>query len=94
MSVRRFTILLGDQKHHRHFISSPRLSFLFANLYFFSASYDCIVRLWDVSTNKCVREFHYHSDTVYTLSFSTHGTWLASGGFDGRVIVWDVKVRL
>ncbi len=37
-----------------------------------------------------LHRFIGHSNMVYCLSFSPDGRWLASGGWDGQVFIWDV----
>jgi transducin (beta)-like 1 len=49
------------------------------------------VRIWDVKTSKCLRELRQHTQAVYSVKFSPDARYLASGGFDGRIIVWQVS---
>lgn len=42
------------------------------------------------ATGGAVLELSGHTDTVSSLAFSADGTFLASGGMDGRVKVWEV----
>ncbi len=54
-----------------------------------SGGEDRIVRLWDVATdNKSYRELKRHQHLVRTLAFNTEGTLLASGSYDGTVVVF------
>src|SRR5205085_11427012 len=55
-----------------------------------SCSYDRLVKLWDVSTGKLLRDLKDHSDAVYGVRFSPDGKLLATGGADRAVKVWDV----
>jgi WD40 repeat protein len=51
-----------------------------------SASFDKRVRLWDLTTNKPVREFTGHSDFVYAVTFvGPEGEYLASASKDRSV---------
>ena len=49
------------------------------------------IRLYDFSTGKLLRVLKGHEDTVFDLSFSEDGRYLISGGYDKRVIIWDMK---
>ncbi len=60
-------------------------------------SNDNMVRLFDASRGelKCELKSHtkgdiFLSSAVYSLAFSPNGKFLASGGHDGRIIVWDL----
>ena len=61
---------------------------------------DNTVRLFDTSKGTLAGELEAHTKGkiflptgVYSLAFATNGKWLASGGHDGRVVLWDWKNR-
>ena len=48
------------------------------------------IKLWNPATGKLVREIPKpHKDAVLCLDFSSDGRWLASGGADRAVRVWE-----
>ena len=49
------------------------------------------IRLWEVATGKNIHTFWGHTTDVQSLDFSPDGTFLASGSFDGTILLWDVK---
>jgi WD40 repeat protein len=49
-----------------------------------------IIKLWDVSTGQLLRTLEGHSDTVWSLAFSSDGGMLASCSSDGTARVWNV----
>ena len=49
------------------------------------------IRLWDVTTGENVHTFWGHSSDVQDLAFSPHGDLLASAGYDGAILLWDMK---
>ena len=49
------------------------------------------IRLWDVATSENIHTFWGHTTDVQSLDFSPDGKMLASGGFDGTILLWDVK---
>jgi WD40 repeat protein/serine/threonine protein kinase len=46
---------------------------------------------WNQARGQAVHQFLGHSNLVYTLAFSADSRWLASGDWDGRVIIWDLE---
>lgn len=52
------------------------------------------IRIWDVATNENIHTFWGHNSDVQSLSFSPDGTHLASSGFDGTILVWNLKPYL
>jgi periodic tryptophan protein 1 len=62
-----------------------------------SASADCTVRLWDIATQQTVLTMTHHKTKVQSLAWSpansetAHQGLLASGGFDQRACVLDVR---
>jgi RNA polymerase sigma factor (sigma-70 family) len=46
------------------------------------------VRLWDVN-GKSLHELRGHSERVEAIAFSPDGKTLASGGYDGKVYLWE-----
>jgi WD40 repeat protein len=55
-----------------------------------TASYDRLIRLWDVMNTKAGPVLKDHSDSVYGVAFSPDGKLLVSGGADRAIKVWDV----
>ena len=49
------------------------------------------IRIWDVATDENIHTFWGHTSDVQSLAFSPDGTHLASSGFDGTILVWDLK---
>ena len=54
----------------------------------------CPVLLWDVERGENIAAFKGHSTDVQDLAFSPDGTLLASGSFDGTILLWDLKPYL
>ena len=49
------------------------------------------IQLWEVATGKHIHTFWAHVSDVQDIAFSPDGTLLASGSFDGSVLLWNTK---
>ncbi|KAL1333951.1 hypothetical protein HN51_062817 [Arachis hypogaea] len=56
----------------------------------FSSSHSRQIRVWDLSTLKCVRSWKGHDGPVMCMACHPSGGLLATGGADRKVLVWDV----
>ncbi|KAF5736320.1 transducin beta-like protein 3 [Tripterygium wilfordii] len=56
----------------------------------FSAGHSRQIRVWDLSTLKCVRSWKGHEGPVMGMACHASGGLLATAGADGKVLVWDV----
>lgn len=52
------------------------------------------IRLWEVATGENIATFWGHPTDVQDLAFSPDGALLASGSFDGTILLWDVTPYL
>ena len=52
------------------------------------------IHLWDVATGENIATFCGHPTDVQSLVFSPDGSLLASGGFDGTILLWDMNPYL
>ena len=50
--------------------------------------------IWDVNACEQIHVFQGHYSRVESLAFSTNSTMLASGCFNGTILVWDLKPYL
>ncbi|XP_062147393.1 protein TORMOZ EMBRYO DEFECTIVE [Alnus glutinosa] len=56
----------------------------------FSAGKSLQIRVWDLSTLKCVRSWKGHESPVKGMACHLSGGLLATAGADRKVLVWDV----
>ena len=52
------------------------------------------IRLWEVATGENIATFWSHPTDIQSLAFSPDGTLLASGSYDGTILLWDMKPYL
>ncbi len=52
------------------------------------------IRLWDVVSGENIKTLWSHSTDVEYLAFSSDGTLLASGSYDGTILLWDMRPYL
>ena len=48
------------------------------------------IRLWEVATGENISTFWGHATDIQSLAFSPDGTLLASGSYDGTILLWDM----
>jgi serine/threonine protein kinase len=58
-----------------------------------SGSWDNIIKLWDVQTQRQIATLTGHSSFVQSLAFSPDGRTLASGSCDKMIKLWDVQTQ-
>ena len=49
------------------------------------------IQLWDVASGENIATFRGHPTDVQSLAFSPDGEILASGGYGGTIMLWDMK---
>eukprot|EP00178_Gracilaria_changii_P019106 TRINITY_DN55579_c0_g1_i1.p1 TRINITY_DN55579_c0_g1~~TRINITY_DN55579_c0_g1_i1.p1 ORF type:complete len:380 (+),score=47.11 TRINITY_DN55579_c0_g1_i1:54-1193(+) len=52
---------------------------------------DKTIKLWDVETSQLVSEYDGHSNSVYSVWFTSDGGGVLSGSLDGTAKVWDLS---
>ncbi|KAJ2080254.1 SCF ubiquitin ligase complex subunit cdc4 [Coemansia sp. RSA 988] len=54
-----------------------------------SGSYDCTIRVWDVTTGRCLHQLEGHTSKVYTIVLDPDQHAIFSGSMDGMIRVWN-----
>jgi ribosome assembly protein SQT1 len=49
--------------------------------------------VWDVTNGEMIMKLDGHTDSVTNVKFSTDGVFLATGGMDGQVRIWNVREK-
>lgn len=52
---------------------------------------DGLITIWDYSKRAVIHSIHGHNGEVRSISFSPDGKHLMSGGFDGKIKIFDVE---
>ena len=87
------TVILPPEESRRPFALafSPCGRYLASGAWWWPGFDKVSIRLWDVTTGENIHTFWGHSTDVQDLAFSSDGMLLASGGFDGTILLWDMK---
>lgn len=58
-----------------------------------TGSEDTNVKVWDLrmKSNQCIFSFKEHQGAVLTVQLSPDSKWVASGGVDGALKIWDIS---
>ena len=89
-------VILPPQGCERPFalVFSPCSQYLVSGSWWLPGRDKVSIRLWDVTTGENVHTFWGHPTDIQDLAFSPDGTLLASGSFDGTILLWDVTSYL
>ena len=55
---------------------------------------DMTTRIWNSVTGECLKVLADHTESLFSLAFCPSGRLLATGGADGGIHVYDVRVSL
>jgi guanine nucleotide-binding protein subunit beta-2-like 1 protein len=72
---------------HSHFVTDLTISN--DNTFVISSSWDKTMRLWDLRSGRCVRQFIGHDKEVLTTAFSADNRQIFSGGADKQMNLWN-----
>jgi len=90
--VAKFTAYVNPDKEQHHSKAINQVRYCADGKAYVSCSADGNVKVWDTTTNKCVRTFTaaHTGAEVSSCSFSKNGKFVLSGGKDSTVRLWDV----
>jgi WD40 repeat protein len=82
---RRLARIFSD---HTSLVTSASLSL--DGQFALSVSADHTMKLWEVTTGKCLQSFTAHAPSITSVSLSAEGRFAFSGSADGAMKLWDV----
>lgn len=82
-----------EEDDHHDWVSCVRFSPDTKKPLLASASWDGTVKIWDPSSMSLINTFVGHSNAVLCLAFATGSKYLASGGKDGNILLWNLETN-
>ena len=79
----------NEKMEHNAIVNS--VSFSPDGRYLVSASYDKSIRVWDLSSKRCVHILEGHTGNVCSARFSPDGKYIISASDDESVRIWNTK---
>lgn len=76
---------------HTDWVSCVRFSPETKNPVLATASWDGTIKVWDSNTMSLKNTFNGHTNAVLSLDFASRSNYLASGGKDGNIMLWNVN---
>jgi WD40 repeat protein len=73
----------------KHPSGVTNFSFSTDSVHLVTASYDELIRIWNINENKVERTLKGHAGTVWTVGYSYDSKLIASGGEDKKLRIWD-----
>eukprot|EP00735_Rhodelphis_limneticus_P008930 TRINITY_DN2396_c0_g1::TRINITY_DN2396_c0_g1_i1::g.20653::m.20653 TRINITY_DN2396_c0_g1::TRINITY_DN2396_c0_g1_i1::g.20653 ORF type:complete len:333 (+),score=97.41,sp/P25387/GBLP_CHLRE/73.58/1e-169,WD40/PF00400.27/6.3e-08,WD40/PF00400.27/4.1e-11,WD40/PF00400.27/1.2e-11,WD40/PF00400.27/2.9e-09,WD40/PF00400.27/2.3e-09,WD40/PF00400.27/9e-05,WD40/PF00400.27/0.00091,Cytochrom_D1/PF02239.11/0.046,Cytochrom_D1/PF02239.11/0.56,Nup160/PF11715.3/15,Nup160/PF11715.3/0.67,Nup160/PF11715.3/3.3e+02,eIF2A/PF0866 len=83
--------VIGEESQgHSEWVSCVRLSPSAASPLIVSAGWDKLVKVWNLTSCKLLSNLVGHEGYLNTVTISPDGSLCASGGKDGKVMLWDL----
>lgn len=76
---------------HNDWVSNVRFSPDTKNPVLATSSWDGTIKIWDSNTMTLKNTFNGHTNAVLSLDFAQRSHYLASGGKDGNIMLWNVQ---
>jgi len=84
----KFTL---TQQGHQHWVTCVKFSPHQKTPLLITASYDMIVKVWDLASTKLLTNLIGHTGYISSITVSPDGSLCASGGKDGTAMLWDLN---
>lgn len=91
LEIRMTILLTADDSLTRALTFSPCSRYLASGTWWKKGLEKMRIRLWDVESGENIVTFWGHPTDIHDLAFSPDGSLLASGSYDGTILLWDLK---
>lgn len=79
-----------EQNCHTDWISCLRFSPDTKSKRFVTASWDKTIKVWNHETMQLENTHQFHTGAINSIAFAPKSSFLASGGADGKAVVWNL----
>jgi WD40 repeat protein len=82
-----------DKKIAQYTHTVDVFSVQYAPPYIFGSSASALIRVWDIETQKVVRDISGHSQTLRAIRYDKESQILVSAGEDSQIKIWDMRTH-
>ena len=93
MTQEKQDVYILREEKHTYVGHMKRLLYLrlFQNRYLFSSGQDWILKMWDTSDGKFIKNFEGHTKNINAIEFSKDEEFVLTASSDNNAKMWNIK---